>query len=199
MLADYYLTLLAAVAQAKKYSEHFKNELYELNPVWQEAVAKRRWINYKHLLLTVVFSAAVIVLVGFAELPPPIAEAIVGCMLVLFVMLIARHVCNIMIFCYIIHHPDHISGQVTMQHVMILRISLYHYCVAAVPIVLIAVFSRNSFAIGGCFAAALLFVWHLKWIRMAQRTEAVAAINERRSRGIMPENGEDGREEVNVV
>jgi hypothetical protein len=199
MLADYYLTLVAAIQQAKKYSEHFRNEQYELNPTLQAAVAKRRWFNPKCLLVTAVFSTAVIALVGFVELPPPVAEAIVGCFFVLYAMLIARHVFNLFVFRYVIRHPDHISGQVTMRHAMLLRLSLYQYCVAAVPIVLVAVFSRNSFAIGGCFAAMLLLGWHSKWITMARKAEAAAAHKERCSPGVTPENSEGGRQEANVV
>jgi hypothetical protein len=168
MLADYYLTLIGAVQQEKKYSEHFKSEQYELNPVWQTAVARRQWFNPKHLVLTVCISSAIIFLVEFGKLPDRIADGAIGCALVLFTMLLARHVNNLVIFRYMIRHPDHITGQVTMRYVMTLWLSLFQYCAATVPLVLIAALSANAFAVGGCIAGLLLLGCHVRWIEMAR-------------------------------
>ena len=169
MLADYFLTLIAAIQQGKKYSDHFKVEHYELNPTWQASVAQRRWFNPKQILVTACFSAAVILLVGFGDLPERIADGLSGCVLILFAMVLARHVNNLAIFRYIARHPDQVSGQVTMRHAMSLWLSLFHYCAATVPIALIALFSGSAFAVGGCCAGMLLLGWHVRWIERAKR------------------------------
>src|SRR5262245_6019846 len=49
MVLDYYLTLYGAHLAEQSYRRHFKTEHYELNPIWQRAVARRRWINLWHL------------------------------------------------------------------------------------------------------------------------------------------------------
>ena len=54
LLADYFLTIQGANAAAGKYSQHFRVRHYQLNPLWQQAIARRKWFNPRHLLLVVV-------------------------------------------------------------------------------------------------------------------------------------------------
>ena len=56
MLADYFLTLAGAVLRDRKYSDHFKTEHYEMNPLWQKDVARKKWLNPRHIVLVVVVS-----------------------------------------------------------------------------------------------------------------------------------------------
>jgi hypothetical protein len=74
MLSDYILTVAGARSRRKAYASHFKTTgdgsmgasitwaapTYELNPLWQETIAKLRWFNGRHFMLTVVVSAIVI-------------------------------------------------------------------------------------------------------------------------------------------
>jgi len=173
MLADYFLTLAGAVLKDRGYGNHVKAEHYELNPIWQRQVAQRKWLNPRHLGLTVVASSALILLTEFGEMPEPFIQGFLGCLLVVFGMIIGRHLSNLMVFGYVIRKPDEISGQVTMGHALLLSVSLYQYLVAFVPLVLIAIFSPSPFVIGACIGALLLVAVHLKWIRK-HRTQARA-------------------------
>jgi hypothetical protein len=165
MFADYFLTLAGAVLKDRKYGDHFKAEHYELNPIWQKHVAKMKWLNPRHIALTVVISSLLILLVEFAEMPEPFIRALLGCLFVVFGMVIGRHLSNLMIFRYVIRKPDEISGQVAIAHTLLLSVSLYQYLTILVPLALIAIFSPSPFVIGACVGAVLVLVVHLIWIR----------------------------------
>jgi hypothetical protein len=75
MLLDYYLTLYGATLEEKAYGQHFKGGPYEMNPLWQQAVANHRWINPRLLALVgcltaiAVFSPSPFVLGAVAAVP----------------------------------------------------------------------------------------------------------------------------------
>ena len=164
MLADYFLTLAGAVLRDRKYSDHFKTEHYEMNPLWQKDVARKKWLNPRHIVLVVVVSCVLTLLAEFGEMPEPFLQALLGGVLMVFAIVIGRHLCNLMIFRYMIRKPDEISGQVTMAHALLLSLSLYQYLMIVVPLALIAVFSPSPFVIGACVGAVLVPAVHLKWI-----------------------------------
>jgi hypothetical protein len=164
MFADYFLTLAGAVLKDRKYGNHFKTEHYELNPIWQEHVAEKKWLNARHILFTVVLSSALILLTQFVEMPEPFFQAVSGCLLAVLGMVIGRHLSNLMIFRYVIRKPEEISGQVTMAHALLLSVSLYQHLTILVPLALIAIFSPSPFVIGACVGAVLLLAVHLTWI-----------------------------------
>jgi hypothetical protein len=165
MFADYFLTLAGAVQNEKKWGDHLKTEHYELNPTWRKHVAQRKWFNPKHILHTVALTLLLILLAEFGEMSESIVEGVLGCLLVFFGMIIGRHLCNLMIFRYVIRKPEEISGQVTMTHALLLWMSLYEYLVFFIPLILIAFFAPSPFVAGALFAVVLLLAVHLKWIR----------------------------------
>ena len=173
MLADYFLTLAGAVQMEKKYSDHFKTEHYELNPIWQRQVAQKKWFNPKHLLITVTVTSFLIVIGEFGKMPEYVVTGVLGCLLVLFGVIIGRHLSNLMIFRYIIRKPHEISGQVTMTHDFLLSLSLYQYIAVFVPFILIALFAPSPFVIGAVLAGVLLVLIHMDWIaKYRKKTES---------------------------
>lgn len=166
MFSDYFLTVLGAIQKDKKYSDHFKGQQYELNPVWQHQVMQRKWLNSRHILLTVLVSGTLALLLEFGRFPDYVAEGLFGCLFVCFGMIIGRHLANLMVFRYFNRRPDEISGQIIMAPSLLLSISTYQYLVAAIPLVFVAVFAPTPFALGGLIGAGLLFVAHFRWIRL---------------------------------
>ena len=164
MFADYFLTLAGAVLKDRKYGGHFKTEHYELNPVWQKAIAKRKWLNPKHIALVFVGTSVLILPMEFVEMPEPFIQAVLGCLLAVLGMVIGRHLSNLMIFRYVIRKPEEISGQVTLTHSLLLSWSLYQNLTVLVPLALIAIFAPSPFVIGACAGAVLLLAVHWKWI-----------------------------------
>jgi hypothetical protein len=164
MFADYYLTVFAAVQREKKYSEHFKTEHYELNPLWQKVIAEKKWFNLRHTLLAILFSSALLYLTEFSIQTPYMVQGLIGCLFVVYGMIIGRHVSNIMIFRYMAKHRGDISGQISMSHAMVLSISVYQYLVVVIPFALVALFAPTPHVVGGLLGAVMVLVIHVLWI-----------------------------------
>ncbi len=180
MFLDFFLTMACSRLSPRGYGKYFATEHYELNPVWQKAVVRGRWFNWKHTFLTVVISSNLIFLAELVDLPRNCVEGGIGCLLVLFAAVLARHLSNLLIFQHIIRRPDQISGKVEMSHLLTLWISCFHCINFLIPVVLIAIFTRVPFAVGGAFGAFLLLAYHLRWIEKyktaCRRQKAKAAI-----------------------
>ena len=169
MLADYFLTVLGAIQKDKKYSHHFRTEHYELNPVWQKQIAQRQWLSPLHLLATASLTIALVILTETDEVPRPVIRFILGLLLVLYGMVIGRHLSNLLIFRYVDRQAQELSGHVTMSHAMALSISLYHNLILLVPLLLVALFSPSPFVFGGLSSVLLFVLTHLRWIAKNRR------------------------------
>ncbi len=165
MLADYFLTVWSESLRVQKYAEHFRTEHFELNPVWQQDVSRIRWFNPRHLIKTVVLTALLAALVEFGELPPLLIQLMLGCLYVLFGMIIGRHLANLLIFRRLILRPGEIRGSVSMTHELVLALSAYQGIAVVIPLALVAYVSRNAFAVGGLAGVCLFFVVHWAWLR----------------------------------
>jgi len=176
MFADYFLTLAGAIQRGRKYEEHFKIEHYEMNPVWQKAVKERRWINPRHILLTAALTVLLVLLAESTPAPDPLIPGLLGALLVLFGMVIGRHISNLMIFTYMSRNPEGITGQVTMTHGMTLAIAFFANFILLPPLILIALFAPHPFTIGGLCGAVMLIAIHLGWMWRHKR-RAVKAVS----------------------
>ena len=179
MFLDYFLTILGAVQREKKYSEHSKIQHYELNPLWQKAIAQKKWFNIRHTLITVVLSAYLIWFANYADVPDGLIDGLLGCLIVCFAVLVGRHISNLLIFRYSWQNPDALSGQVKMSHPMLLAVSSYQLTTVLLPVVLIAACTSSPFAYGGVAGVCLLLVshgiWRFKFKRQMARQKAKAA------------------------
>jgi hypothetical protein len=165
MLSDHFLTILGAVQKDKGYSDHFKTEHYELNPIWQKSVNRKAWLDPRHLLLTVLATYVLAGILEFGDTPAPFAEGVFGFLFVCFGMVIGRHLSNILLFRRVARKPEEITGQVVMAHSLALSSSAYQYLIVAVPIVMIAIFNPTGFTIGSLAGAIMIFVVHFFWLR----------------------------------
>jgi len=168
MIVDYYATLLGAVWQQRVYGRHFTSQHYELNPVWQDAVAERKWFNPRHLALAILTPAALTALLQIGSFPDLWARGLVGAVLGVYAVLLGRHVGNLMIFRYFENHPEEAAGSVSMAHPLVLAISGAQLAVAVLPLALIAVLTANPYATGGALGALVLALVHLGWLRRAK-------------------------------
>ena len=169
MFADYFLTIWGAVLKDKGYGKHFKVEHYELNPMWQKAISRKRWINPRHILLTLLISGILSLLLESGGLPEPMPDCLFGFLFVFFGMIVGTHLSNIMIFRRFARHPEEITGQVVMAHSLTLSISTFHYLVVAIPVAMIAIFNPTPFTVGGAVGAASVFGVHCVWILRHKR------------------------------
>lgn len=164
MISDYLLTVLGAVLREKGYSNHFKMGQYELNPIWQESIGRKRWLNPRHILLTLVMTFGLVWILEFGAVSDSFAESLFGCLFVTFGMVIGRHLSNILIFRRLARRPEEISGQVVLAHSLTLAISTCQFLVVAIPVAMIAVFSPTPFALGGMAGTVLVLTVHSIWI-----------------------------------
>ena len=169
MFADYFLTIYGAIKHNQKYSEHFKTEHYELNPKWQQDVKKIKWLNLKHIALTLLVTIALVYIFETFHLPSNLIKTLIGCILVLYAMIIGRHISNILIFSYLNRNPGHISGEVRMTHQFVLYLSFFQTVMVLIPIILLAIFSNSFFAYGGAGGIILFLLVNFNWIRKASR------------------------------
>src|SRR5262249_53832041 len=123
MFADYFLTVWGAILKERKHSEHFKHEHYELNPIFQKEIAKKKWFNPRHTLVTILVSLGLALLLQFGDIPDAVAEGLLGYFFTLFGAIIGRHLSNILIFKQMARSPNEVSGQIKMSHGMALSIS----------------------------------------------------------------------------
>src|SRR5207302_3204738 len=84
MFVDYFMTVLGAVQRDKKYSHHFKVRHYELNPIWQTAIAQRKWFNVRHAVMVLVVSAILIGGLELGDVPDGFARAALGALIVAY-------------------------------------------------------------------------------------------------------------------
>jgi hypothetical protein len=175
MLADYYLTVLGAVQRDKKYSQHFKTPLYELNPLWQKQIQRKQWFSPRHTILALTLSALLIYLVEHSRTPAVIREGMLGCVLTVYTSILGRHISNLLIFRRMIRKPDEVTGEVTMAHRFVLSLSLYQSLMVLFPILLIALLSQSPYAIGGALGIGLFLAVHRVWIRKSRTRKTAPA------------------------
>jgi hypothetical protein len=168
MFSDYYLTVLGAVRREEQYALHFKTEHYELNPAWQKAIAEKKWFNPRHALLTVLLSGALIALMEIGLIPDDLAKGFAGAILVLYGMIIGRHLSNLLIFSHLNRKPEEITGAITMTYPFLLYMSQYQTMTVLVPVAFIALLTQNAYAVGGVVGILLFMLIQFKWIHKAE-------------------------------
>lgn len=174
MFADYFLTILGAIQRERRYSNHFKTLHYELNPIWQKDVAQKKWFNPRHIALTIALSALLIFLIELGIISDRFSSIMIGGILVIYGMILGRHISNLLIFGHLARRPEDISGEITMSPQFVLYLSLYHSLMIIIPIALIALFSGSNFAIGGAIGMILFFIVNLSWILKARKQKATS-------------------------
>ena len=172
MLADYLLTVAGARLRERHYSHHFKLDHYELNPIWQKEISKKRWFNPRHLVIIMVVVPGLLYVLEWGTLPHEFVRGVAGCLLVLFGMIIGRHLSNLLIFQYLSRRPTEVAGQVVLAHCFVLYLSLSQTLAVIIPVGLIAFFAPSAFAIGGLLGLLLFLILNGVWIKRARSQES---------------------------
>jgi hypothetical protein len=170
MLMDYFLTLVSARMAEKKYRLHFKFPEYELNPLFQKSVRDRRWLNLRYLALFALAVALLISLEPRGGEREDLFQFLAGAMLVVFGSAVGRHLGNLMLLRYLATHPDDVSGQVVLSQTFQLVTSESSLWALLVPLVFIAFFTRQWYAIGGLVGIIFFMGVHEIWKLRAKRS-----------------------------
>lgn len=179
MFADYFLTVWGAIEREKRYARHFKTEHYELNPVWQSEIARNKWFSRRFVVIAILLSSLIVATVelgtvaweflGMEEVWDRYIRGAFGAVIVLYGLVLGRHLSNLLLFRHLHRRPEEVSGEVVMSHEFVLRISLYQCLAITIPLAMIAVFSQSEFAWGGAVGIVFFLVVQSSWIRKAKR------------------------------
>lgn len=164
MLTDYGLTIVSARLREQRYAEHFRIAHFELNPIWQRAVAKKRRFNSVHLLIVAVITAGI---VWLDHVVPPYwtgFDVLVGVLFVVLGTVVGRHVSNLAIFAWVRRDAGAIDGTVTLSHAFVLWLSASQLAMVLLPLGLLAAFKPLPLILGAALGALLLFCLHGLWL-----------------------------------
>ena len=167
MLADYFLTVYLAGLREKKYALHFRMRHYELNPVWQKAIAQKKWFNARHLVLTGIVFAFIVFISEFSTLPPAAVRGVIGAILATFVVVLARHVQNLCVFRHLMRNPDEVSGEVVLSHRFVLYLSLTQMLGLLAVMAFVTIFSRDESVLYAFLGILGLVIAHWRWLHKA--------------------------------
>jgi len=180
MVSDYVLTIAGVRLRDGGHAKYFRTPHYEKNPLWQRAVSRRRWLNPRHLALTL-FATLLFFGIDAMNLQPgdPSLPFLFGLYLGVFGMINGRHLSNLATFSRIKRHPAEISGTVTFSHELALRLSMFQLLPVLVPLTLLAAFVPQPVTFGASFGVAMMVLVHFIWIaRLRRRIAGQPAISE---------------------
>ena len=176
MISDYVLTIAGARLREGGYAEHFRTQHYELNPIWQKAVRRARWLNLRHLALVVLVTTLFFAIGRLSRLPDdPQIAFLLGFVIGIQGALNGRHLGNLAIFAAIRRRPGDVRGEVTMSHELTLRLSMFQNLAVLLPLVLLVAFVPNPTVWGACAGVAALMLVHILWIARQRRSMRMAA------------------------
>jgi hypothetical protein len=169
MLIDYYLTLLGE-SLSKEYREHYVLKEYELNPMWQNDVRKKKWFNPKQLVLVVVFTAVFYFFISYLyEDDYNLLQFMMGMFIAPYITVIARHLTNLMLFIYVRKNPTLLEGKVIIPYQYMLVTSRIMAVPGIFTFVVIYAFTQSIFVLGGVVGSGLFFLVHYIWALKARK------------------------------
>lgn len=170
MISDYLLTVAGARLRAAVYGNHFKTQHYELNPLWQQTIARLRWFSPRHLVITVFLTAFLFVLWERIVPDDPLLPYLIGFFVGAYGTINGRHLGNLATFAYVNLRPAEIGGDVTMSHGLALWLSTFQLFAVLLPLALLSAYSPQPAVLGGLAGVGTLILIHLVWIARHHRS-----------------------------
>jgi len=173
MLLDYYLTILGSTLRDKKFSQFIKVEQYELNPIWQRDINRKKLFNHRHVFSVLLVSFLLFILTEFLDVNHTIFEILFGFAIGIYGMIIGRHISNILTFFHVLLKPNDVSGEITFSHQYALLTSLYQYFVALIPLAILSAFLHSPILVGCTVGAIGFLLTHVIWLWRYRRNNIV--------------------------
>jgi hypothetical protein len=180
MTIDWVLTVLQARAATGAFRKHYGTypvDTVEGNPVWRGDVARRSFLNPRHLVASILVAVFVgVVLSGMPERGP--ALLFLGAALGAFLVVIAIHLSNVIAYA---GARRGVHGRVVIHLRTGYVMSVGRYAGIAVLLGAIAIVVPHPFLLGTALAAAvgvlrqLLFRWRSPRIGSGDPTPTIAA------------------------
>ncbi len=180
MFADYYLTIIAAILSDRKYGRHIKSGHYELNPIWQTTVSRRRWFSLPHILLVTSITCAMLYWQRFVAsngaLEAGLLQFLLGYLVILSLSVVSRHLSSILSFRYVEQNPESLSGEAKMSQELSLKMSQYQVLTVLLPLTPVAIVHPSPFIFGALTSQVFLLLMHFTWVSEQRRKSREAKI-----------------------
>lgn len=153
-IGDYLLTFWGAALRQQGAQEHFLTEpsTYELNPIFQGDVARRRLISPRFFIMlgvtTLWFVLARAMLFDIDQSDKSPYDFALGVLMLMEVAVYHRHLGNIVRFFYY-KQPNVVKGQVTSPLWLGYRVSAWDFAIWAAIFLLLFFITNHWFFIGG--------------------------------------------------
>lgn len=174
MISDYLLTVAGARLRDRSYGQHIRTERYELNPLWQKPIARKRWLNPRHLALVALIGAWLCGMdAAFGPGDHPALAFTTGALLGIFGSINGRHLANLATFRRMQAHADSdVAGTITFSHEYVLWVSLHQHLALLLPLALLCLCQPTPLLAGGVAGIVLLMLLHAAWIVLWRRKKA---------------------------
>jgi hypothetical protein len=191
MFADYYLTIVAAMLHDRKYGRHIKSGHYELNPIWQTTVSRRRWFSLPHVVLVSMITGAMMYwqykLASTGPLEAGLLDFLLGYLVVLSLTVASRHLSSILSFLYVEQNPESLTGEANMSQELSLKMSQYQVMTVLLPLIPIGIVHPSPFVFGALTSQVFLLLMHFTWVTEHRRkARAVKAEKAAKVKGLEP-------------
>ena len=167
MLTDYFLTIIGNRFKNKKYSEYFDFD-YELNPLYQKDVEKNILINFRQIIYSIIISFSVYLVALWGS--ENIVEFMSGALILHNIIIIARHINNIIIYSNINTKESLVEGKIHLTRKYLLLTSKLNYLAYVLVFSVINIFSFSYFVFGGFVISILMFIIHNLWDFISRRS-----------------------------
>jgi Na+/melibiose symporter-like transporter len=151
------LTLLGKRCYEKNCKDLIEYEQYELNPFWQDSVAKGNY-GIKHFVFLIILCFAVFLLWYGGERSKQIFYFCVGFISCIFIIANFLHLQSILFFKYIGKNKNAVKGKIKYSYRASLEFASNRYFTFGMIILFIYIFAPNSFTLGASVAPLILSV-----------------------------------------
>src|SRR5262249_27552195 len=114
-----------------------------------------------------------------------LVKFIAGAMIGIQGSVIGRHLCNLATFLYVRRHPDAIGGTVTLQHELVLWLSVFQHGPLLFVVAIVALYVPEPGVLGAFAGIVMIACIHLIWIERLRR------VAKRRAAPPWPQAGAD--------
>lgn len=170
MWGDWALTILQERERAQYAGRHYESypvNTIEGNPMLRGAVAKRRLVEPRHLIVALTFSA--IVAYAIAWIPPPIQPGFVGYAWGLYLLALTMHLGNLIGYR---GSRRGLHGRIAMHLRTGYVVQAGRYLAVTVLLALVALLAASAFAAGVAAAALTATARQYLWMRRVPAVEA---------------------------
>ncbi|MFW9905770.1 MAG: hypothetical protein ACFFFH_15665 [Candidatus Thorarchaeota archaeon] len=171
---DAKLTRVGYSLSKQEYFKHFKQDIYELNPLHQESIhferpfKRRAWLGWIFLIILFIFLSELYREMRYFQSNTPwimIPEIILGMFFWIYIDVVKDHLASIMSKRHIIKYPKSVQGEIYQTRNYLYGISRGRIFGTGVICLLVFILVGHPFFLGGFLGSLLVRRWITGWKR----------------------------------